>query len=103
MSHVATLIANRVLPDLDALARRAAEALGAGGEACWLAAGIAIDIPFTPAGENDNRLVANRLREAIAGAPVDAVVQPAAGRRKRLLLADMESCAVVAVCNRDFK
>jgi phosphoserine phosphatase len=98
MSHVATLIANRVLPDLDALARRAAEALGAGGEARWLAPGIAIDIPFTPAGENDNRLVANRLREAIAGAPVDAVLQPAAGRRKRLLLADMDSTMIGQEC-----
>ena len=98
MSHVATLIANRVLPDLDALARRAAEALGAGSEAHRLAPGIAIDIPFTPAGENDNRLVANRLREAIAGAPVDAVVQPAAGRRKRLLLADMDSTMIGQEC-----
>jgi phosphoserine phosphatase len=98
MSHVATLIANRVLPDLDALARRAAEALGAGSEAHWLAPGIAIDIPFTPAGENDNRLVANRLREAIAGAPVDAVLQPAAGRRKRLLLADMDSTMIGQEC-----
>ena len=98
MSHVATLIANRVLPDLDALARRAAEALGAGSDSPGLAPGIAIDIPFTPAGENDNRLVANRLREAIVGAPVDAVVQPAAGRRKRLLLADMDSTMIGQEC-----
>ncbi len=98
MSHVATLIANRVLPGLEALARRAAEALGAGGETRWLAPGIAIDIPFTPAGENDNRLTAGRVREAIGDAPVDAVVQPAAGRRKRLLLADMDSTMIGQEC-----
>jgi phosphoserine phosphatase len=98
MSHVATLIANRVLPGLEALAQRAAEALGADGETRWLAPGIAIDIPFTPAGENDNRLAAGRVREAIGDAPVDAVVQPAAGRRKRLLLADMDSTMIGQEC-----
>jgi phosphoserine phosphatase len=98
MSHVATLIANRTLPGLETLAQRAARALGAGGEMHWLAPGIAIDIPFTPAGENDNRLAAGRLREAIGDAPVDAVVQPAAGRRKRLLLADMDSTMIGQEC-----
>jgi phosphoserine phosphatase len=98
MSHVATLIANRTLPGLETLAQRAARALGAGGEMHWLAPGIAIDIPFTPAGENGNRLAAGRLREAIGDAPVDAVVQPAAGRRKRLLLADMDSTMIGQEC-----
>jgi phosphoserine phosphatase len=98
MSHVATLIANRTLPGLETLAQRAARALGAGGEMHWLAPGIAIDVPFTPADENDNRLAAGRLREAIGDAPVDAVVQPAAGRRKRLLLADMDSTMIGQEC-----
>src|SRR5580700_3629310 len=98
MSHVATLIAARALPGLEALARSAARTLGAGGEMHWLAPGTAIDIPFTPAGENDNRIVAGRVREAIGDAPVDAVVQPAAGRRKRLLLADMDSTMIEQEC-----
>jgi phosphoserine phosphatase len=98
MSHVVTLIAARALPGFEALARSAARTLGAGGEMHWLAPGIAIDIPFTPAGENDNRLVAGRVREAIGDAPVDAVVQPAAGRRKRLLLADMDSTMIGQEC-----
>jgi phosphoserine phosphatase len=98
MSHVATLIAARALPGFEALARSAARTLGAGGEMHWLAPGIAIDIPFTPAGENDNRLVAGRVREAIGDVPVDAVVQPAAGRRKRLLLADMDSTMIGQEC-----
>jgi phosphoserine phosphatase len=98
MSHVATLIASHVLPGLEALARHAASALGAGGEGHWLTPGIAIDIPFTPAGEYDNRRSAGRLREAIGDVPVDIVVQPAAGRRKRLLLADMDSTMIEQEC-----
>jgi phosphoserine phosphatase len=98
MSHVATLIASQTLPGLEALARDAASALGTGGETHWLAPGIAIDIPFTPAGENDKRRAAGRLRQAIGDAPVDAVVQPAAGRRKRLLLADMDSTMIGQEC-----
>jgi phosphoserine phosphatase len=34
------------------------------------------------------------VQEALAGLPVDAVVQQAAGRRKRLLIADMDSTVV---------
>ncbi len=34
------------------------------------------------------------LRAALDGAPVDAAVLPAAGRRKRLLIADMDSTIV---------
>jgi phosphoserine phosphatase len=98
MSHVATLIANQLLPGFEALARRAAHALGTSCEGHWLAPGIAIDIPFTPAGEIDDRRAAARLREAIGDAPVDAVVQPAAGRRKRLLLADMDSTMIGQEC-----
>jgi phosphoserine phosphatase len=98
MSHVATLIASRAVPGLDALARKAARALGAGDEAHWLAPGIAVDIPFTPAGQNDNRLVARDVHDAIGDAPVDVVVQPAAGRRKKLLLADMDSTMIGQEC-----
>jgi phosphoserine phosphatase len=98
MSHVATLIAGRPLPGLEALTRQAARALGAGGEVHWLSPGIAVDIPFTPASENDNRVAADRLREAIGDAPVDAVVQPSAGRRKRLFLADMDSTMIGQEC-----
>ena len=66
MSHVATLIANRVLPDLEGLAQRAAQVLDAGGKAHWLAPGIAVDIPFTPPGGIDNRLAAGRCAKRSA-------------------------------------
>jgi phosphoserine phosphatase len=97
MSHVATLIASRDLPDLAGLAVRAMDALG-GGTPHWLAPGIAVDIGFVPAAGGDDRVTAERLREIMGGAAVDVVVQPAAGRRKRLLLADMDSTMIGQEC-----
>jgi phosphoserine phosphatase len=97
MSHVATLIASRDLPDAAGLAARAAGALG-GGAPHWLAPGIAVDIPFVPAAGGDLRVTAQRLRDIIGDLPVDVVVQPAAGRRKRLLLADMDSTMIGQEC-----
>ncbi len=98
MSHVATLIASRPLPELAARAQDAARALGADGAVAWLSAGTAADIPFTPAAGDDHRRAVDRLREAIGDIAVDIVVQPAAGRRKRLLLADMDSTMIGQEC-----
>jgi phosphoserine phosphatase len=97
MSHVATLIASRELPDPAGLAARAASALG-GGAPHWLAPGVAVDISFEPAAGTEDSVTAQRLRDIIGDAPVDVVVQPAAGRRKRLLLADMDSTMIGQEC-----
>ena len=43
-------------------------------------------------------LLAEAAREAVADAPVDACVQPAEGRRKRLFLADMDSTIIGCEC-----
>jgi phosphoserine phosphatase len=103
MTHVATLISN---PDAAALGQaalaRARGVLPAGGEPRWLATRIAADLPFSPAGENDNandqRAWAERLRESLVGEPIDVVVQPNANRRKRLLIADMDSTMIGQEC-----
>jgi phosphoserine phosphatase len=97
MSHVVTLIASRDLPDPAGLAARATDALG-GGPPHWLAPGIAVDIPFVPAVGSDERVTAQRIRDIAGDVPVDVVVQPAAGRRKRLLLADMDSTMIGQEC-----
>jgi phosphoserine phosphatase len=97
MSHVATLIASRDLPDLARLAGRAVDALE-GGAPHWLAPGIAVDIPFAPAAGSDDRVIAQGIRDVIGDFPVDVVVQPAAGRRKRLFLADMDSTMIGQEC-----
>jgi phosphoserine phosphatase len=97
MSHVATLIASRDLPDPAGLAARAAAAL-AGGTPHWLAPDIAVDIPFVAAPGSEDRVTAQRVRDIIGDNRVDVVVQPAAGRRKRLLLADMDSTMIGQEC-----
>jgi phosphoserine phosphatase len=98
MTHVATLISNPARPALD----DAAIALAVGVLATAqgprvLDPGIAIDIPFTPGGAND-KAVGERLRTALAGAPVDVVVQPLDRRRKRLFVADMDSTMIGQEC-----
>jgi phosphoserine phosphatase len=98
MTHVATLIAHPARPLPDAFVRRTASVLPEHGDPCALDPGIAIDIPFIPTGENDNRALAGRIRASLGGAPVDVVVQKAAGRRKRLLLADMDSTMIAQEC-----
>jgi phosphoserine phosphatase len=61
----------------------------------WLASGIACDIPFD---ELDPDQADAAARNAIGGhlgaIAIDIVAQPAAGRRKQLLLADMESTII---------
>jgi phosphoserine phosphatase len=101
MTHVATLISNPDAAALDhAALTRARDMLPAAGEPRFLAERIAADIPFNPAGENNNgaRAWAERLRESLAGRPIDVAVQPEGERRKRLLIADMDSTMIGQEC-----
>ena len=95
MTHVATLIgpANALDPETVARARAA---LPVAGEPRWLGPG-ATDITFTPDAGALQRALAEQVRERIDGA-VDVVVQPAAGRRKKLFLADMDSTMIGQEC-----
>jgi phosphoserine phosphatase len=95
MTHVLVLIANPAragLHDSIAAATRAAlsEAGAAPGPVDWLAPGIAADIPFAgdPAAARGAALV------TLAQHPIDCAVLPSAGRRKALLIADMESTLI---------
>ncbi len=99
MTHVATLISNPAARALDAAVLDLARAkLTDAGSPLWLAPGIAADIPFTPAAGNDQRGLSARIRTALAGHPIDVVVQPQAHRRKRLFLADMDSTMIGQEC-----
>jgi phosphoserine phosphatase len=96
MSHVLTLIAppGRLPPGILARAREALSALGADpGTPDWLAEAEAVDLPF--AGLNPEQAVA-ALHAALPAEPVDAIAQPAEGRRKSLLIADMDSTIVTS-------
>src|SRR4051812_7211278 len=93
MAHVLVLISDPARPALDdsiiAAAREALRAAGATPQPhVWLAPGVAADLPF--AGSASARAAAI----AAVKAPVDIAVVAASGRRKRLLVADMESTLV---------
>jgi phosphoserine phosphatase len=94
MDHVLTLIAPRggLSPATLHAARDALGALGAAtGTPDWLSAGEAADLPFGDLAAEQAEAAA---RAALAGAAVDIIAQGAAGRRKRLLIADMDSTIV---------
>ena len=61
------------------------------GKPDWLAPSVACDIAVDAA---DPAAAEAAARRALGGAPVDLALQPAAGRRKRLLVADMESTII---------
>ena len=80
------------------LVARAATALPNAGRPDWLAADIAVDLPFDPGSGPTSASWTNGVRAACDGLPVDVVVQPAAGRRKGLLVADMDSTLIEQEC-----
>jgi phosphoserine phosphatase len=97
MSLGATLICNPAAPALDSTAIEAARAILPDAQpARWLFEGVAADIPFVST--EAARDVAARLREAVEDLPVDIVVQPQLGRRKKLFLADMDSTMIGQEC-----
>ena len=96
-SHVATLVSAPGGLSAD-LVGRAAAALPAAGTPRWLGPAMAVDIPFSPPVAADNAFWSEAARSALAGTAVDVVVQPAAGRRKRLLVADMDSTLIEEEC-----
>jgi phosphoserine phosphatase len=97
MSLVATLICNPADPALDqTIVDGALAVLPSPGEAQWLFDEVAVDIPFD--GSEDISAIESRLRQARGDLPIDIVVQPRAVRRKRLLLADMDSTMIGQEC-----
>lgn len=62
----------------------------------WLADGIACDIALRDG--TDPAAAADALRAIIAGEPIDIVVQEAETRRKKFLIADMDSTMIGQEC-----
>ncbi len=92
--RVTTLIANPDTPVLDGpIADACRAALGASA-VYFLADGIACDIPLPPDCENAQA----RVQEIISSLPIDAVVHDAATRRKKALIADMDSTMIQQEC-----
>ena len=92
---IATLIAADRLEAGDISVARDAIAAGGGGAGAvdWLEAGRAVDLPLTGIG----RAAARAALEALLPG-VDVVVQPSENRRKKLIIADMDSTMITIEC-----
>jgi phosphoserine phosphatase len=94
MSFIATLISSSGILS-PAIGTMAMEAVGASAIE-WLAERTACEFALP---ENiDAETLELRLRETLAAHPVDIVVQPAVGRRKKILIADMDSTMIDQEC-----
>ena len=93
---IATLIANPDRPVLTpSLAEKAMAAVG-GRQLYWLADGIAADLPL-PDGLGAGAAL-SVVRQNLDGIPIDIVVQNESERRKKLLIADMDSTMIDQEC-----
>lgn len=92
----AVLIANPNEPAVDAALVMKAAQVVQGAEVRMLNGGVAAE--FIVEGESDRRALRRRLLGAIDRAPVDVAVVPVAARRKRLLIADMDSTMIEQEC-----
>ncbi|MGV8838684.1 MAG: phosphoserine phosphatase SerB [Bauldia sp.] len=98
MSYVLSLIATPLHPIVDvALVSEAMAVAPVFDLPVWLAEDIAAEIPFTGRPE-EARLIEAAVRAAIGARPVDVAVLPDAHRRKRLLVADMDSTIIGQEC-----
>lgn len=90
---VATLLASPARANLDRAAVEALRDAWGGGAARWLNPGVAaeFDLPAVP----ENRW---EVWEGLQAMGIDLCVQRAGGRRKRLLLADMDSTMIAQEC-----
>lgn len=91
--YIATLLCDPAKPCLDpALVDSLRNAWG-GGEATWLAPDIAAEFPLDSRPDNQWQ-----VWEDLQGLGVDLVLQEAENRRKKMLLADMDSTMIQQEC-----
>jgi phosphoserine phosphatase len=90
---------------MEGLAERVARHLPQGRPVGWLAPGVAMDVLFSGDDENGAgaaeiwlKKLTGELRGLIGGLPVDIVLQRQIGRRKKLLVADMDSTMIGQEC-----
>ena len=91
--YAVTLLTNPAAPSLDAALVDSLRNAWGGGDAQWLAPDEAAEFQVTekPANLWD-------VWQELQGMGVDLVAQPAAGRRKKMLLADMDSTMIQQEC-----
>ncbi|MER5170721.1 phosphoserine phosphatase SerB [Thioclava sp. GXIMD2076] len=91
--YVALLLASPTTPKLDDTTVVALRNAWGGGEITWLAEGIAAEFPIETI--PDNRWT---VWEDLQALQIDLVVVPSEGRRKKMLLADMDSTMIQQEC-----
>jgi phosphoserine phosphatase len=91
--HVVTLLTNPETPVLERVTVESLRNAWGGGEARWLDPGVAAE--FDVAEVPGNRW---EVWEGLQALRIDMVVQRAEGRRKRLLIADMDSTMIRQEC-----
>ena len=96
---VATLVSNPDKAALsDALLSKLAQALPENAKVIRLDGQIAIDIILPVENAKIAASIGADIRKALANKPIDLFVQPLAGRRKKLLIADMDSTMIEQEC-----
>ena len=90
---VATLLTNPATPVLDRVTVESLRNAWGGGDAIWLDPGIAAEIALPAVPEN-----LWDVWEGLQNMGIDLAVQAAEGRRKRLLIADMDSTMIQQEC-----
>lgn len=90
---IATLLTNPETPKLDRVAVESLRNAWGGGDAVWLDPGVAAEFPL-------QAMPANlwEVWEGFQAMGIDLAVQPAKGRKKHLLIADMDSTMIQQEC-----
>ncbi|MBW0156976.1 phosphoserine phosphatase SerB [Sedimentimonas flavescens] len=91
--YIVTLLADPKSANLERVAVESLRDAWAGGDVRWLNPGVAAEFPI-------EAIPANRwsVWEGMQALGLDLVVQPEAGRRKQMLLADMDSTMIQQEC-----
>ncbi|RIA56021.1 phosphoserine phosphatase SerB [Dichotomicrobium thermohalophilum] len=98
MSYVLVLMAPAPGDDVAALVEAARATLTGAGEVRWLAPGKAAEIPLPDAPAERLATWHEQMAELIDEQSVDYAILPAENRRKRLLIADMDSTIIGQEC-----
>jgi phosphoserine phosphatase len=91
--YIATLLTNPLRPVLDRVVVESLRNAWGGGDAVWLDPAVAAEFPLEAMPENRWD-----VWQGMQGMSVDLVIQPAEGRRKRMLIADMDSTVIQQEC-----
>jgi len=90
---IATLLTNPETPKLDRVAVESLRDAWGGGDALWLDPGVAAEFALEAVPEN-----LWEVWDGFQAMGIDLAVQPAVGRKKRMLIADMDSTMIQQEC-----